>query len=176
MEHKHTNSSNLAARKRMVDALMDLLKEKPLSSITVTDITKRSGVSRMTYYRNYETMDDIFISYLHDIILDYHKDFEKFPEKGNYYDYRNILHCLNYFDEYADFVNSLFVSGLGYVLLNRMSQYLVDYWYNGNDLDEYYRLNAFAGSAYNMLIVWMMRGKKEPAEQIACALHEIYMR
>ena len=40
-------------------ALVQLMEKKPYKEITITDITKRAGVSRMAYYRNYETKDEI---------------------------------------------------------------------------------------------------------------------
>ena len=41
----------------MVQALIQLLKTKSLSNITITELTERAGVSRMTYYRNYHSLD-----------------------------------------------------------------------------------------------------------------------
>ena len=55
----------------MVQALMQLLQTKSLSNITISELTERAGVSRMTYYRNYNSMDEIFISYLKDLVESY---------------------------------------------------------------------------------------------------------
>ena len=54
------NPSNLLARKCIATALSQLLKEKSFSSITVSELTKKAGVSSMTYYRNYSSKEDIF--------------------------------------------------------------------------------------------------------------------
>lgn len=48
-----TKNSNFFSRDCMVQALIQLLKTKSLSNITITELTERAGVSRMTYYRNY---------------------------------------------------------------------------------------------------------------------------
>ena len=53
MEMKSKNRANQLAKEYMVIALMQLLEEKPLSSISVSELTRKAGVSRMTYYRNY---------------------------------------------------------------------------------------------------------------------------
>ena len=81
----------------MVQALMQLLQTKSLSNITISELTERAGVSRMTYYRNYNSMDEIFISYLKDLVDAYRQDVAAWPDKGNYNDYRNMLHCYEYF-------------------------------------------------------------------------------
>ena len=43
----------------IMDALIQLMHTKDYNDITITDITKRAGVSRMSYYRNYKSKDDI---------------------------------------------------------------------------------------------------------------------
>lgn len=45
-------------------ALVQLMETKPYEDITITDITKKAGVSRMAYYRNYREKDDILIDHL----------------------------------------------------------------------------------------------------------------
>ena len=45
-------------------ALLKLMQTKPYKDITVTDITKKAGVSRMAYYRNFNDKDDILLNHL----------------------------------------------------------------------------------------------------------------
>lgn len=40
-------------------ALIMLMKEKPFDKITITELVKRSGVSRTAFYRSYNTKEDI---------------------------------------------------------------------------------------------------------------------
>lgn len=61
-----SNSAHTLAIDCIYDALIDLMKIKPYSKITVTDITERAGVSRMAYYRNYEDKDDILLDRFRD--------------------------------------------------------------------------------------------------------------
>ena len=44
---------------KMDMALVDLLGEKPFEYITVSEICKRAGVNRSTFYLHYETMGDL---------------------------------------------------------------------------------------------------------------------
>lgn len=48
-------------------ALLQLLEKKPYEEITITDITKRAGVSRMAYYRNYQSKDEILTKHLEQV-------------------------------------------------------------------------------------------------------------
>ncbi|MGI6230246.1 MAG: TetR/AcrR family transcriptional regulator [Tractidigestivibacter sp.] len=56
--------ANARARSSIENALMELLQTKNYSSITVTDIVRKAGVARATYYRNYGSIEDIMVSML----------------------------------------------------------------------------------------------------------------
>ena len=48
-------------------AMMELLKKKPFSEITVSDLVKKSGASRASFYRNYQSKEQIVDEYLEQI-------------------------------------------------------------------------------------------------------------
>ena len=52
---------------RIVAALTELMSEQDYASITITEITQRAGVSRMTYYRNYSSKEDILRKFMEDV-------------------------------------------------------------------------------------------------------------
>lgn len=45
--------ANIRVKSSIVDALFMLMKRKPISEITVTEIIKKAGVARVSFYRNY---------------------------------------------------------------------------------------------------------------------------
>ena len=53
-------------------AWIALLKEKSFSEIKVTDLVKRAGVTRQSYYRNFESMEDVAKEYMSEIQQDTH--------------------------------------------------------------------------------------------------------
>jgi AcrR family transcriptional regulator len=61
------NKSNQVSREYILKAFVSLLQTEPYDSITVTDITKAAGVSRMAYYRNFTAKDQILTTYLEEI-------------------------------------------------------------------------------------------------------------
>lgn len=56
------NNQSLLSKKWIIDSLLYLLKTKPYSEITITEITKKAGVARLTFYRNFESKDQILIT------------------------------------------------------------------------------------------------------------------
>lgn len=40
-------------------AVLELLETKPLGEITISDVQRRSTVSRSTFYRNFDSLEDV---------------------------------------------------------------------------------------------------------------------
>ncbi len=153
MEKRKINQTNLLVKECMVTAFIQLLKEKPLSCISISELTKRAGVSRMTYYRNYQSKEDILSSHLTDVLDEYHAEFKQLPEQGNFSDIANLRHCFTYLRKHDDFLCCLFQSGLGHLFLEKLTKYITDTWCRpDDDRLRLYILPAFAGSLYNLYI------------------------
>jgi len=43
---------------------MIIMKRKDFNEISITEITQKAGVSRMAFYRNYKSKEDIIINYI----------------------------------------------------------------------------------------------------------------
>jgi AcrR family transcriptional regulator len=158
---------------------MKLLETKPLSDISVSEITSKAGVSRMTYYRNYQTKEEIFSSHLQDILEVYRQELQELNQKADhevdFYDYQNLLHCFVFFKQHEAFMQILFKSGMSYMLLRGINQYLLDtYYQNSHDMELYYQLQSFSGSLCNTFVAWLQRDTKESAEDVAKYLWDIY--
>ena len=79
MAKKRISYTNFLSKECIVSAILQLINDKPLSSISVSELCSKAGVSRMTFYRNYDSIEDIFVttqSYLDNLMirtgLDYH--------------------------------------------------------------------------------------------------------
>lgn len=60
---------NSARSRRLIcDALLELLGEKPLGKITVTDIAKRADVNRGTFYLHYDNISDVISELQNELI------------------------------------------------------------------------------------------------------------
>ena len=51
------------------EAIIDLMKNTDYESIKISDIAKRSGISRMTFYHYYDSKSAALTDYLDEIIL-----------------------------------------------------------------------------------------------------------
>ena len=65
---QHAQQIKQDSQTYLTTALLQLLETKDLSDITVAQVVRRAGVSRMAFYRNFDTLDDILIAYFRPLI------------------------------------------------------------------------------------------------------------
>lgn len=56
-------------RMRIAEALLVLLGEKPLGSISVVDLCAQAGVSRSTFYAHFSNVDDVYRELVRELVL-----------------------------------------------------------------------------------------------------------
>lgn len=55
----NNENSRRITRESLADALITLMKNQKYSSISVTELTKKAGVSRAAFYRNFSSIDEV---------------------------------------------------------------------------------------------------------------------
>ena len=58
--------ANNIVKESLTDALFTLMSNKEFNDITITELSKKAGVSRLSFYRNYTSKEEIIIKYLDD--------------------------------------------------------------------------------------------------------------
>lgn len=64
MQNKSNALQNQLAKESIFTALMIIMEQKNFKEISITELTKRAGVSRMAFYRNYNQLEDVITQYL----------------------------------------------------------------------------------------------------------------
>lgn len=59
MYQKKKDKRSIQSSKWIYEALKDLIHDKDYSKITITDIVNKANLGRTTFYRNFETIDDV---------------------------------------------------------------------------------------------------------------------
>lgn len=163
---KKKDRSHLA-RERIVAALTELMNTQEYSDITITEITQKAGVSRMTYYRNYSSKEDILRKFMDDVGEQIHaKIVEKDLHKDAYMYYYTLFDTLA---QYASLVNAALNAGLDGLILDCISRNM-DLTFLGSMADlgtQRYLLRYHAGAFFHVFIDWNRRGRPESCEQMA---------
>ncbi|MCI8956166.1 MAG: TetR/AcrR family transcriptional regulator [Eubacterium sp.] len=153
------------------EAVIALMKEKIFDKITILDITRKAGVSRMTFYKYYHSKEQVVESYLQEIISGY---VEKFGDNfsDDFPNFDNTLAALNYFDEYADFFLEIAHAGLYNLLINAVNLYMEETIVPRYQVSPY-KIYYYAGALLNIFIKWEESGKNIDAETIAKTIASI---
>lgn len=145
---------------------MKLMKNKTLQSISVTDIANTAGISRMTYYRNYGTKEQILREYMKLLTRDY------VQALGNAgvprCNHTHILCAVRCFYQNREFVDCLERAGMSQILLEGITCYLLQaYAVRDDDFTGQCTLRALAGAVYAICMHWFREGMRQSQEQVA---------
>ena len=81
--------ANRMVKIKISRALIKLMDQMPFSDITVTDIVKTAGVARASYYRNFDSKEEVLIKVTDDIMLEYRQKAAALD--GGFFSYASIL-------------------------------------------------------------------------------------
>ena len=71
MSNINKRSLSLQSKKWFAEALKCLMQNKKYSEITIMELSKKAGLDRKTFYRNFETKEDVIRFYLDGTCQDY---------------------------------------------------------------------------------------------------------
>lgn len=170
MGEKRISTTNIFAKECIVSALLQLTDLKPLSSVTISELCQKAGVSRMTFYRNYASVEDIFTKRLTEIFQQYKKE-SAASNTGIFYDRAHMVHYFSYLSQYRDFLKGLMQCGFGAYFLQMLTSYISEEWQSYADE---LTLTAFSGSLYNLFRLWASLDYRISAETLAAKLEILY--
>ena len=171
MSDKKISTTNIFAKECIVSALLQLTDIKPLSSVTISELCKKAGVSRMTFYRNYASVEDIFIRRLTEIFGQYKEESSSAKNGGIFYDKAHMIHYFGYLSQYRAFLKGLIHCGFGAHFLQMLTSYILEEW---QPYADELTLTAFSGSLYNLFRLWASRDYQIPVETLAQKLEVLY--
>ena len=175
---KRISQTNIQVKQDMYKALLRLMGNKLFSSIAVSDITSEAGVSRMSFYRNYNAIEDILTEHLEEGVEEYRaKELEE-PDTGSekvFYGEKYMLRCFRFFYLHREFIDALITAGMGDLFLAKITEHLVQKWVDKEKetREETLRISAFSGAIYNMYREWSKGDFLELPEDVAAILYDL---
>ncbi|MCR5373682.1 MAG: TetR/AcrR family transcriptional regulator [Solobacterium sp.] len=167
------NSRTIATRTAIGNAILDELETKEYTKIRISDVIRRAGVSRMTFYRYYENLYDALCDYLNIIVNGYMIEGGEKQDPGVYMKPEHIEFSLTYFDRYARYFLTLNRHGLYSVLIDAVNEYMMKNIFPRKKL-HMYELYAYAGGLLNSFLKWEEDGKRESAHTVALMIYRLF--
>lgn len=150
----------------IANSLCKLMEEKPLDKITVTELVKRASVSRMTFYKYYWSKQEVLSDYMFEIVNDYVNEIKGRTDIGDFREFKHIVHCFRFFQQYYSYFHILIQLGMHAIILNAVNDYMEQYVLPNSNYTMY-ELYYYSGALSNTFMKWVERGMKESPEEIA---------
>ena len=175
---KRVSQTNIQVKQDMYKALLRLMGDKAFSSISVSDITSEANVSRMSFYRNYNAIEDILTEHLDEVVEEYKAEEAEEPDEGGTkvcYEKKYMLRCFRFFYLHREFIDALITAGMGDLFLAKITEYLIRKWIDAENgtREETLMISAFAGAIYNMYREWSKGDFLELPEDVAAILYNL---
>lgn len=177
---KYLPFSNFTKRNRFTrqcigEAIATLLKSNAFERITISDIVKKAGVSRMTFYKYYHTKNDVVKDYMNEIIAGYLETCGGNFTINEFQDYTHIKEAILFFDNYADFLLTMSRANQYNIIIESLNDFMLTYIYPDYNAS-IYELYFYSGALLNIFLKWEDSGKKEPADEIVNIILELTKR
>lgn len=175
---KSMNPSSRRSRRYITEALLGIMTTKPYTKISITEITEKADVVRRTFYRNFESKEDVLETYIYSIFLSLQEQLQELEE---YDEYLMARVCFEYMARHKVFLNLLLENDLFILVLKVLEDHMDDFnrRFKGdrlNDFDptfiSYYSSYKTAG-LWRILKKWLSSGMKESPEQMASYFENI---
>lgn len=167
-------SKNEQTRLRIFEALLKLTKSKPLADVTVTELCHCAHVSRMTFYRNFASKEEVLLSRLDQLIVAYEKTTAQFLAAGErWYGEGHICMCFTYFKEHRDFIDCLYASGYAGYFVSKVAEYMIGKFWDGTR-EQRYTIAGFAGVLCATYELWAVDGFPETPDELAKIVSKSY--
>lgn len=176
VEQRKTETKDLIKQ-----AFTKLLKEKGFNTLTVSDITRKAGINRGTFYLHYidkfdliEKLENDCIEQLYKILL--REDTES--KDNSLFPYTSVLEVLCFMKENFEFIYNLAgeggdpafnekVKAVMKELLNNKAKQLKIEKFTMKEIPDEYVYDIMIGIPITIIFLWIKRGGIEPPEVIA---------
>lgn len=158
--------ANRRVKESITAALLQLLNQKSISEISISEIVSSAGVARASFYRNYASKENVITTLIADILDRFREEIQ--PDGNDFYTYENVHRSFAYFSRYAAQVLDLHRFGYGSILLQMLNHFHEEVAGTMHYRSiEKYRLYIYIGSLYNTAMIWLQNGQRETIDEIA---------
>jgi AcrR family transcriptional regulator len=182
MGEKAEYKSSIRSKRLIRQAFVELLKEKDLEKITVTDIITRADINRGTFYAHYQDVRAVIEQIENEIITKMVEFLSEFRHKNFFQNpLPLLLKVSRYIEEDQDFYRILINSKGAIPFLEKLKGIFVEYMKTDSDIPETVKqspdftvsVNFFAGGVINLYQIWFRGETNYSLNEIALVVSKI---
>lgn len=145
------------SKKRLTNALSELIEEKPYRDITITELCAKAKLSRPAFYQNFNSMDEILDRLIHERIVATMRDAGASPVSASQL-------CLDAAEAEKDFWEKAFASGHAMNVREQLAAAISADAVSGRSVSYRDAYRAYGIAA--VVVAWAAGGMVESSEEI----------
>ena len=156
------NKRELSVAQYITNSLFELMKVKPYNDRSITEITNKAKVNRVSFYRNFTSKEDIINKWITSTTQNFLSKSDINYQKDSTLDYFTKL--FTHLEKYKTEAMLIYKANLFNLLKNEFNNNLINL-----HKKEYsnYKSYFLAGGIFNVYCFWLINGCKETPHQVA---------
>ena len=156
------NKRELSVAQYITNSLFELMKVKPYNDISITEITDKAKVNRVSFYRNFTSKEDIIDKWIKSTTQNFLSKSDISYQKDSTIDYFTKL--FSHLEKYKTEAMLIYKANLFNLLKNEFDNNLINL-----HKKEYsnYKSYFLAGGIFNVYYFWLINGCIETPHQVA---------
>jgi len=163
-------------REYLLGALARLIEKKDFDAISVSELTRVAGISRMTFYRHYGNVADVLSQELARLVATL-PEYKHLPVQ----EYGAVMmFYMQFFSEHAEFMQLLLKAGQEPMLRRAVMTVMTNLaeskesLQNFNTAEKRYYILYQAAGLDSVIIDWLAHGQQETPEQMATFIQKTW--
>jgi len=157
----NNEQKNTYVKKQITAALLALLKEKPLSAISISELTSKAEIGRVSFYRNYQSMEDILKQESDRLIKEWGRLYESNPESSPETLFPSLF---DFYRDHKEFYTTLYDAGMSSIMMETIIN-TIHITPEMQNLEAYMK-SFWAYGIYGWMIEWIRRGMQESGNEL----------
>jgi AcrR family transcriptional regulator len=157
----NNEQKNTYVKKQILTALLDLLKEKPLSDISVSELTSKAEIGRVSFYRNYQNKEDILKEESDRLIKEWGRLYESNPESTPESLFPSLF---DFYRDHREFYTILYNAGMSSIMMETIIS-TIQIMPEMPNLEAYMK-SFWAYGIYGWMLEWIKRGMQEGGKEL----------
>ncbi|MCR5005524.1 MAG: TetR family transcriptional regulator C-terminal domain-containing protein [Clostridiales bacterium] len=162
MIRQQHNKTAVQSQHMIADALMALLRRKPYTTITVSQLCREAAIGRKTFYRNFDTREDVIDLILSDMLEVYRRRLQEIPsdERLSFY--------FTFIKENAEFFTALYHNGLIETANRKFSVLIAETMpvWSCDPIEQEYRSRFVCAGVVAIAEAWMQFDCRDSIDQL----------
>ena len=115
----NNQEKNTYVRNQITGTLLEMMEAQDFNDIVIGTLTKNAGVGRASFYRNYESKEDVLRQAAKKLMLDWAHEYETNPDSTPF----NVFESLfSHLKENSRFYTALYKANLSYIMLDTIKE------------------------------------------------------